>query len=613
MMLPFLPPLYPDELLYSFLARIHWLTCSESPTLTMEELFGDRHISAGVALQTNLADLCKHFPLQRELTPEKLMNDATLFPYLTFFQSKKIRKWAFAKLVKGKAGDVHIRLGLVAGVVKLPIYMRYCPKCRLEMLAEQRELYWMRSHQLPGVLVCPFHRGVPLMNSTVCPAEQNRQEYVAADEINCSVDSHDPDWINNSDAINLLNVIAEESINLLKTPSHIHRDEPWWEYYRKELVKRGFGKGISNINQKLLYASYIAYFKPIFSILPESAPGQWLKGMVYAHNRAMAPLWHILFRLLLNTAPVIERYDPFGGGPWRCRNPLADHYGQLVICSCSTHREGGKIIGVFRCSCGYAFSQAENSDGKIRILNLGPAFDVKLKELLSAGAGLRASARALSVDCNTVLRYISKLGLNSSWKQRAQRTKPIVLDRDSIRRRWLSATEISPKKSRKQLRLYMPAEYAWLYRNDNEWLKLHLPEIRPACQKKQKYDWATIDAKLSEELRKSIEKLRKESPPRPITLASLCRAIGKPKWLYKRLQKLPLCTKTLIDYQESADEYYRRRISWAIMELRLRGDPLKTWKIRDLAGAPNRCCQDIEDMLRGEEGMVHDNKITHER
>ena len=49
-MLPYFPAPYPDELLYSLLARYHRHTCSVSPKGTLEDLFGSRNVRVGLVI-----------------------------------------------------------------------------------------------------------------------------------------------------------------------------------------------------------------------------------------------------------------------------------------------------------------------------------------------------------------------------------------------------------------------------------------------------------------------------------------------------------------------------------------------------------------------------------
>jgi len=91
-MVPYFPATYPDELLYSVLARYHRHTCSTSPKQTLEDLYGIRSVIATADLPGHLLALSRHLPPERGLTAERLAVDFTLYPYYTAFQPQSIRE-----------------------------------------------------------------------------------------------------------------------------------------------------------------------------------------------------------------------------------------------------------------------------------------------------------------------------------------------------------------------------------------------------------------------------------------------------------------------------------------------------------------------------------------
>lgn len=595
---PLVPSMYPDELLYSFLGRLHWMTCADSPKRTLEDLFGHRNVRAGPFLQTKLGLLAKNLPAQRGLTAERLAVEATLLPYLVAFQPHEARSWAMETMIDSNAVALNARLGLAAGVVRLPAALRYCPICRTEMLALQGELYWKREHQLPGVLVCRRH-GVPLADSLVRPLEHGQHEFIYADESNCPIDPPAPVWADAFDVLKLLREIANASWALLTLPPPPTPLSAWGEIYRAALMQRGLGRRVCNVDQSAVKDLYLQHFGPVLGVISEAEPDGWLAAMSRKHRKAIAPLRHILLQLLIDSLPRVERTNPFGSGPWSCRNPLADHRGQLVITDCQFHQDHGKTIGVFRCSCGYAFSEAPEPGARAKGLDLGPQFTTRLRELVAAGGtSLRGTARALQVDPNTVLRYVSLLGLDAPWEPRPGRLKQRPVERDTMRAAWREGRAAARGLTRKQLRAQIPAVYAWLYRNDRDWLNAQPPVAIKPVVSRPRHDWPAIDAEASEILRREGVRLRLLSPPVPINLSALERALGQFRQLERRLAKLPMCSAVLNELTESVDDFRRRKTIWAADELRRQHRPVKVWRLRRLAGLPGLCPPAVEMALR---------------
>jgi hypothetical protein len=597
-MLPYFPVFYPNELLHSMLARYHRHTGDDSPKRTLDDLFANRHIRAGIALQAGLGALTARLPANCGLTPERLAAETTLLPYLTAFQPTGVRDWALTALTQSGAEAVNMRLGLAAGVVRLPGALRYCPVCRSEMLGRYGELYWRRDHQLPGVLVCPDH-WAPLADAEIVLVKIGRHEFVAADEVNCPAYPVVPQWAGDRRISNILHDIACASGVLLQSPPPGRPLADWADHYRLALAARGLGRGNMQIDQTALLDAFLTRFGPALEAVPDAAPNRWLRDIVRRHRKAFAPLHHVLTRLLIEALPLAPgEIQPFGQGPWPCCNPLAGHCGQLVITNCATHREGGKMIGVFRCTCGYTFSQAAETHSRMRILNLGPFFDARLRELVAEAASLRGTARALAVDAKTVLRQAKRLGLTVPWKLPAEAPQMAQIERDDVRTRWSFAHTKAPELSRKQLRSHLPAEYAWLYRHDQPWLRRQPPLPCHSAAPTIRRDWPTLDAATAAKLSDAAVALRATTPPVPVTRAALQRALGRPDWIDRRRRQLPLAATTLGKLVESLGDFQKRRIAWVAEELRHRNQPVLAWRVRRLAGLPKEMSADAATALQ---------------
>jgi len=252
-MLPYFPPIYPDELLYSLLARFHCHIGETSPKRTLDALFGCRSVRAGVALQGHLQALSERLPPNREMTPDRLLTEFTLYPFLSAFQPKEVRLMVRDALIFGPSDWVYVRLGLAASRIQGAAALRYCPMCRSEMLARHGELYWRRDHQLPGLVACPEH-GVFLKDSAVCPGTIGQHSFVAANEANCpempaeTLDDTSPQWF-----------VAKRCAMLLRSPPLPMSVREWGKLYHRELRLRGFGKGEDRIDQRRLSRDFASW------------------------------------------------------------------------------------------------------------------------------------------------------------------------------------------------------------------------------------------------------------------------------------------------------------------------------------------------------------------
>lgn len=601
-MLTYFPEIYPDELLYSVLGRLKCHCGILSAHRLMIDAFDRHNVQAGAFWQTDLWRLAANIPASRGLTKQRLAVETTLLPYMTAFEPQKVRDWAFAALTGDNEYARPKSNWLGRGDVRFPSILRYCPTCRMEMLKQRGELYWRREHQLPGVLVCSNH-GSPLADSLVDLVHTGNQEYVAADELNCPPNPALPGWANQREVVELLMYISKASAVLLTSPPLARPLAAWGEEIQIALRARGFGRGRCGIDQLALRKAFLNQFGPIFYIMPDAAPDTWLLKIARKHLKGFAPIRHILFRRLIESLPMEVASNPFGPGPWPCRNSLAKHFGEPVITNCRLHKTTrGKTIGVFRCSCGYVFSTAADSANRARVLDRTQLFESRLHELVSAGTSLAGTARALHVTSGAVLYYASRLGLKTPWKVPPLSTKSPPIEVEAMRAAWTQGHTADPNMTRTQLRRKIPTVYDWLGHNDPSWLKMQPPASLSRIFIAPPVDWQTIDVAMVEALKREAARLRAEDPPKRVSRSSLERALGR-RGRLGRLNRLPLTAIALTELLESTEEFQCRRIIWAAEELRRREQPISVRRLYDLTGLRSSICARAKSLLRKTAGL----------
>jgi hypothetical protein len=165
-MVSFFPKPYPDEILYSVIARYHIRNGNTSPKVTLTELFNSPSTVATADLPSNLNSLSQNLQPFSNYTVEELIERYTLYPFYSVFLPP-MRATQVKESMKAQwGGDIHTRAGIMASSVTMPRYFRFCPNCLEEDLQQYGEAYWHRLHQTPGALVCLVH-AVMLQDSTV--------------------------------------------------------------------------------------------------------------------------------------------------------------------------------------------------------------------------------------------------------------------------------------------------------------------------------------------------------------------------------------------------------------------------------------------------------------
>ena len=157
-MLHFFPTSFPDETLYSRMARYHRLSGHKCDRTSLLELIG-RHthvITSG--LPSSLATLISNMPAEEEPpTVADVVESNTIFPCFRAFMPEDRRAKLLAAMSGESAAGLKMYLGLVASRLGAKNHLRLCRSCVAADEATTGQPYWHRVHQLPGVWICPNH------------------------------------------------------------------------------------------------------------------------------------------------------------------------------------------------------------------------------------------------------------------------------------------------------------------------------------------------------------------------------------------------------------------------------------------------------------------------
>lgn len=154
MIAPF-PDIYPDELVYSLLARYYTQSGYMRYTFAAEDLFQSKTARPDADF-VNLYTSYALEMLTRKMSMEDVILKHTMFPYYGRFLNKERRNQAFQALVSMQ-GNYHNLLPMQKSKNGKKRHLRYCPVCVKEDREQFGETYWHRIHQMIGIEVCPRH------------------------------------------------------------------------------------------------------------------------------------------------------------------------------------------------------------------------------------------------------------------------------------------------------------------------------------------------------------------------------------------------------------------------------------------------------------------------
>lgn len=155
-MIAYFPAPYPDELLYSQLARYYAGSGYTAYAFAAEDLYQSKNVRPDIEfLNAFTSDALQ--AITRDRTMEEVVLKGTMFPYYGRFLPKERRQKAFQALVSMK--------GNYYGLLQIPRKkgiadknLRYCPLCVSKDRQDYGETYWHRTHQMIGLDVCPAHK-----------------------------------------------------------------------------------------------------------------------------------------------------------------------------------------------------------------------------------------------------------------------------------------------------------------------------------------------------------------------------------------------------------------------------------------------------------------------
>ena len=126
--LHYFPEIYPDEMLYSVLARYHRHVGNPASSMSNIDLFGRRNVRSTFDLPSYVSDLAVRIPKARGLTAKMLVTEHTHMPYYTAFLTADRRAELVAKQLEGYA-SLHMKMGITAFVIPQITSLRFCPEC----------------------------------------------------------------------------------------------------------------------------------------------------------------------------------------------------------------------------------------------------------------------------------------------------------------------------------------------------------------------------------------------------------------------------------------------------------------------------------------------------
>jgi hypothetical protein len=601
------PPPYPDELLYSIIARLAARSRFRSTKTLAQAVLGAATATAVADLPNRLSILANHIPGVMNMNDDALIDRHTLWPYFAAFQS--VERRAASRREMKVDGHPYLRLGLMARRCLRTEWLKFCPLCLVSDRRSYREAYWHRTHQIPAIRSCHLHNVQLCISSVRTHCARNRHRYVCADSL--------PDCA--SSGIQLADEVdaslSSDAAWLLANPNVSLRRDLLYAMYVATLVSRGYANFKGAIRVRKLRVDFTQYFSTarldtiMCSVLDKNDPREcWLERLLRNPVDGHYTLHHLLLIRFLNMklsdlAQPFRTTHPFGTSPWPCLNHAASHFGAPTISNCnvSVRNNGHGLCGVFSCpDCGMVYERNGPDRGaadRIRrdhIPTYGPVWD----EMLLCGwhdvtIPLRGLSRLLGVDPLTVRRQARRLGLPPTrpGSRGALPLRPVVgvchgpiKDSKARKTMWLQLRKQLPGASTTELRRSAPAVYAFLRRYYSDWLNKYQPYRNSKICGRNRVDWSARDANLTARIGSAARRLLLVSPPVRLTRTAILREAGVVWVCGRKTELLPRTIAALSKLAEDRIGFAIRRIQLAAATAKSHGESMSTWVLIRKAG-----------------------------
>lgn len=163
--------------------------------------------------------------------------------------------------------------------------------------------------------------------------------------------------------------------------------------------------------------------------------------------------------------------------------------------------------------------------------------------------------------------------------------KPIY-DLEEKRKQWLELIKSNPNKPRCELKKIGKGLHTYIYKYDKEWYNSVTPIYKRRKRVKEYVNWAERDEVILKKVKVAVSNILNKQG-KPVKISAL--SIMKESWLNKQInnKKLIKTNEYINEAKETDNDYWRRKILWAIKELQNEEIPLTLYKIQIKSGFGN--------------------------
>lgn len=577
-MINYLPPLYENEIIYSWMSRIASVDAYKSSPDINYLIFNKAIVMQNIYFPVYLSNFVNSIPNYIEVDEIYLIENHTLIPLLKPF----IVNIEYEKIIKDVKRGVPFLLAYKLGANKVLSHnsqlIKLCERCLLDDSIEGIDLHIKRYHLSPGVYVCPIHH--TFLKIYEIPASHQRYQFFELSEINKMIPIYNDDinidkYTRLSIDINSILKGALEGVDIYTVRNK----------YRSKMMEKGYYKSTIVDREKLLN-DFINFHSEEWliniNLLPSiSEKRSWFfeifsdnMGSIFSNH-----VHHILFiQFLFGNLEEFNNYEyklefkPFGNGPWPCLNKASDHYGERLIKEITftkNHEYKKEKSAKFRCECGFVYKRntingvSEDEFKYSAIIEFGHLWYKILEKKINEGKSINVIRKEMRTSHSSVVKYAGMLGL----LDKLNTSKEYPIKRKSVRnhsellnmRKTMLSNYISknPEITRSKLKRIFPTEVKYIDGKESGWLT---EQIKCNERKiKSLLYWERVDNELHKKIEKAAKKILEYQKPIRITKNSISRELNDIRIRQnKSLRHLPKTVEALSKVTEDFKDFKNR-------------------------------------------------------
>lgn len=600
--LHFFPAAFPDESFFSLITRYHHLCGNLDDRKTLCELFGKHTQVVTSHLPSLVDDFVTVLPSGTPFDAPAIIGRLTIFPYFRPFLSKRQASLGIAAMRGASASGLKAMMGLIASKVGGGNLYRYCAKCVEEDDKCYGQAYWHRSHQLPGVLICQQH-SYPLHEVDASWVSLHRHRLFIPTSLGITrhsrIASIPP---RHFDLIHMVALLSEHVLQSNSAPVPAGQLQNIYRELASDLYLLGSGNRLripevsALLDKQTTGISQLSGFE--FTHAKSSNGPDWALSLLRKPRGSSHPLKHILLlHCLQGSWANVMKYTPNKAGRAQRENtPL-----------CGVKNEDNNLAFQLRCLLvdqKYSLQRCAKILGRsvttlrIEAARTGLPVSVKPKIL---GEGKLAVLRK-ELASTTPLRVLAEhWNVSVVSLYRVLRMYPDIA---LVRKRLIFEEERNERRDRflsqsmKSHARRLP-DYAWLHRNDREWLTQALSAgTKRILERSTRINWSNRDRQFARDVDRFGQRLLKLEKPVRITRALLGRTMGKLTILEKHIQKLPLTAAALAKNVETTKQFQSRRLLWAAKKILTDQPSAPAWLLLRVAGIRPKMAEEILPLVR---------------